>query len=179
MESRSFCGVPLLGVLCLLFNADFPFIPIQITLIDAVIEAFPAFFMSFEKNDKKCEKSFLQAAISSALPNGIAVFVCCAIILVLSRYLGIESAQGSLLMYLSVGFISLAGVIKASLPFNRLRGFLALSSVLGFICAVALFSNLLQLPQLSLMGAMILPIVTIIGLILAVCIKIPKKKTVY
>ena len=48
----------LLCIICLLFNADFPFIPIQITLIDAVIEAFPAFFMSFEKNDKSVIKAF-------------------------------------------------------------------------------------------------------------------------
>ncbi len=79
-------------------------------------------------------------------------------------------------MYLSVGFISLAGVVKASLPFNLLRGFLAVSSVLGFVCAVILFSNLLQLPHLSLMGAIILLAVTVIGLILAVCIKIPQTK---
>lgn len=82
-----------------------------------------------------------------------------------------------LLMYLSVGFISLAGVIKARLPFNLLRGFLAVSSVLGFVCAVVLFSNLLQLPHLSLAGAMILPVVTVIGLILAVYIRVPRLKT--
>lgn len=167
----------LLCVLCLLFNADFPFIPIQITLIDAVIEAFPAFFMSFEKNDRKCENDFLQTAVSAALPNGIAVFVCCCILPILSNYLGIESSQSSLLMYLSVGFISLAGVIKASLPFNLLRGFLAVSSVLGFVCAVILFSKLLQLPQLSLMGAMVLPAVTVIGLVLTACL--PSGKQIY
>ena len=57
----------LLCILCLICNMDFPFIPIQITLIDAVIEAFPAFFMSFEKNDKKCDKSFLQSAAQRLL----------------------------------------------------------------------------------------------------------------
>ena len=48
----------LLCILCLIYNMDFPFIPIQITLIDAVIESFPAFFMSFEKNDKNVTKVF-------------------------------------------------------------------------------------------------------------------------
>lgn len=161
----------LLCILCLLFNTGFPFIPIQITLIDAVIEAFPAFFMSFEKNDKKCAGGFLQTAISSALPNGIAVFICCAALLVISRYTGLESSQSSLLMYISVGVISLAGVIKASLPFNLLRGSLAISSVLGFICAVILFSQLLQLPHLSFMGAMLLPVITIPGLVISFCIR--------
>lgn len=162
----------LLCVLCLLFNAEFPFIPIQITLIDTVIEALPAFFMSFEKNDTICAKGFLQTAVNRALPNGIAVFVCCAILLILSKYLGMERSQSSLLMYLTVGFISLAGVVKASLPFNLLRGFLSALSVAGFVCAVALFSDFLQLPPLSAAGLVILPIITMIGLVLAVRIKI-------
>lgn len=52
----------LLSLLCLLLNTDFPFIPIQITLIDAVIEAFPAFFMSFERNDRRVKGTFLDSA---------------------------------------------------------------------------------------------------------------------
>ena len=166
----------LLCILCLAFNVDFPFIPIQITLIDAVIEAFPAFFMSFERNDQKCADSFLQTAVRAALPNGIAVFVCCAVLFVISNRIGLDRAQSSLLMYISVGFISLAGVIKASLPFNLLRGFLAIASVLGFVGAVVIFSGLLQLPHLSAMGAMVLPDVISLGLILALCIKIPKSR---
>ncbi len=161
----------LLCILCLCFNTDFPFIPIQITLIDAVIEAFPAFFMSFEKNEQKCGKSFLRTAVSAALPNGIAVFVCCAILLVIQKYAQIDHAQSVLLMYLSVGFISLAGVAKARLPFNLLRGTLLVLSVFGFVCALLLFSNLLQLPHLSWMGAMMLPAITVFGLVLSVCIK--------
>lgn len=169
----------LLCILCLLFNTNFPFIPIQITLIDAVIEAFPAFFMSFEKNDRKCEKSFLQTAVRNALPNGISVFVCCTLLLTISKYLRIDINQRSLLMYLSVGFISLVGVIKASMPFNKIRLFLAASSCIGFVCAIALFSNLLQLPHLSGIGAAVLPAITIIGIALALCIKIPKSKAEY
>ena len=37
----------LLCVLCLLTNTPFPFVPIQITLIDLVIEGYPSFFLSF------------------------------------------------------------------------------------------------------------------------------------
>lgn len=166
----------LLCMLCLFLNADFPFIPIQITLIDTVIEAFPAFFMSFEKNDHKPSGSFLKTAIRAALPNGIAVSVCCAVLLIAGGPIGLDAAQSSLLMYLSVGFISLAGVIKASLPFNMFRGSLALASVLGFVCAVILFSGLLQLPPISHTGALILPVIVSLGLILAVCIKIPQWK---
>ena len=155
-----------------MLNEDFPFIPIQITLIDAAIEAFPAFFMSFEKNDKKCEGSFLQTAVKEALPNGIAVFLCCAALSVLSGFIGLEKEQSTLLMYLSVGIISLAGVVKASLPLNLYRGMLALISAVGFVCAVILFSSFLQLAELSVLGAAVFPAVIIPGLIFAAVVKL-------
>ena len=165
----------LLCILCLLFNSDFPFIPIQITLIDAVIEGFPAFFMSFEKNDEKCEKDFLTAAIRRAFPNGVAVFACCVIIFGAIRFMGFDSAQGSLIMYLAVGFISLAGVIKASLPLNWFRGLLTLMSGVGFVCAVIVFDEFLQLPSISRIGAVALVIVTAVGILIARYVKIPKE----
>ena len=162
----------LLCILCLLLNEDFPFIPIQITLIDAAIETFPAFFMSFEENDKKCEGSFLQTAVKEALPNGIAVFLCCAVLSVLSGFIGLEKEQSTLLMYLSVGIISLAGVVKASLPLNLYRGMLALISAVGFVCAVILFSSFLQLAELSVPSAAVFPAVIIPGLIFAAVVKL-------
>ena len=166
----------LLCILCLLFNADFPFIPIQITLIDAVIEAFPAFLMSFEKNDKKVDNSFLHSALKSALPNSIAIFLCCTALFFAAPYLGLEAAQTSLIMYLTVGFVSLAGVVKASLPFNLFRGFLAGTSIIGFILAVLLFSSFLQLPQLSAAGAAVLPFVVIPGIAISVFFRLPELK---
>ncbi len=166
----------LICALCLVFNSDFPFIPIQITLIDAVIEAFPAFLMSFERNDKKVEGSFLNSAVRSALPNGIAIFVCCLLLFVSASHFGLDSSQISLLLYLSVGFISLAGVIKASLPLNLFHGFLVSASIIGFIAAISLFSTLLQLPKLSANGATILPFVMAIGLGITAFVKVPKLK---
>ena len=163
----------LLSVLCLLLNTDFPFIPIQITLIDAVIEAFPAFFMSFEHNDHKVEGSFLSSAIRSALPNSISIFLGCIAIFLAAPHLGLNHAQMNLIMYLTVGIVSLAGVIKASLPFNLLHVFLSAASVIGFFCAVLLFAPLLQLPALAVSGAALLPFVAIPCILLSIMMEIP------
>ena len=166
----------LLSVLCLLLNADFPFIPIQITLIDAVIEAFPAFFLSFERNNRKVEGTFLGSALRAALPNGIAISLCCLAVFLAAPLLGLSQAQMNLIMYLTVGIVSLAGVVKANLPFNRLHVLLTAVSVLGFFCAVALFAPLLQLPKLVAQGAWLLLLVALPGLLLAVLFRVPTKK---
>ncbi len=170
----------LLSVLCLLMNMDFPFIPIQITLIDAMIEAFPAFFMSFERNDRKVEGTFLDSAFRAALPNSLAIFLGCIAVFFAAPYLCLTQEQMNLVMYLTVGIVSLAGVVKASLPMNVLHGFLSSVSILGFFCSVILFAPLLQLPQLALGGAMLLPIVAIPCILIAVLVKIPvSEKTLH
>lgn len=163
----------LLSILCLLMNTDFPFIPIQITLIDAVIEAFPAFFMSFERNDRKVEGSFLGNALRAALPNSLAIVLCCIAVFLAAPQFGIDHAQMNLILYLTVGIVSLAGVVKASLPFNLLHGFLSISSVLGFFCAVLLFSPLLQLPRLAVSSTALFIAVALLGILLAVFLKFP------
>lgn len=131
---------------CVIFNLPFPFIPIQITLIDLVIEGFPSFFMSLERNDKPVRSKFLPSAIGAALPNAVAVTVCCIVLTMAGSSLGIEQSQIGLVTYLTLGAISVMGVVKASLPFNWLRGGLCTVSALGYVGAVAILPNLFKLP---------------------------------
>lgn len=131
---------------CVIFNLPFPFIPIQITLIDLVIEGFPSFFMSLERNDKPVRSKFLPSAIGAALPNAVAVTVCCIVLTMAGSSLGIEQSQTGLVTYLTLGAVSVMGVVKASLPFNWLRGGLCAVSALGYAGAVAILPNLFKLP---------------------------------
>lgn len=167
----------LLCLLCLATNTDFPFIPIQITLIDAVIEAFPAFIMSFEPNDRRVRGSFLRSAVGAALPFGLAVFACCLVLPPIASRLGLGAAQLSLIRFLCVGFISLGAVLRASMPPTPFHVFLCAASVLGFICAVALFSPLLGLPALASGSRILIPFAVLPGIVLSTIsgIRLPER----
>ena len=51
----------------------FPFIPIQITMIDQFVEGFPPFVLTFERNIKPVEANFLRRSMLRALPSALMV----------------------------------------------------------------------------------------------------------
>lgn len=131
----------LLCFICLLTNTPFPFIPIQITLIDLMIEGYPAFFASFEPNAKKVDTRFLPEAIRRAAPNALA-FTCCFVIYLVLYAFGIlgetgENTQANAILYLLIGTIGIMGVWKMCMPWNKLRAFLSISTTVFFYGAIA------------------------------------------
>lgn len=141
----------LLSVVCLILNIPFPFVPIQITLIDFIIEGYPAFFMSFEPDGRKVTGRFLPSVMRRAVPNAVSILICFLVLLALSWVMPISTAQFHVLLYLLVGTVGIQAVFKASWPFNKLRIFLCTTMAIGFYAAVILFHSILQvaLPEAS------------------------------
>lgn len=131
----------ILCLICLLTNSPFPFVPIQITLIDVIIEGYPSFFASFEPNGRKVTDKFLPEAIRRAAPNAIAIGVCFCAYLIMQA-LGIfgasaENTQANALLFLLIGTMGIVGVFKMCYPFNKLRAFLFASTTVCFYAAIA------------------------------------------
>lgn len=134
----------LLSLVCLLLNIPFPFMPIQITLIDLIIEGYPAFFISFEPDNRRITGRFLPSVLRRAFPNAVSILICFVVLLALSWVMPIPTAQFDLLLYLLVGTVGIQAVFKASWPLNRLRTFLCCTMTAGFYLAVFLFHSMLQ-----------------------------------
>lgn len=137
----------LLSIVCLFLNIPFPLMPIQITLIDLIIEGYPAFFMSFEPDGEKISGNFLPSVMQRALPNAISILLCFFLWLALSWTVPIPAEQMNTLFYLFyllVGTVGIQAVFKASHPFNKLRIFLCTTMTVGFYLAVVLFHTILE-----------------------------------
>lgn len=134
----------LLSLVCLVLNIPFPFIPIQITLIDLIIEGYPAFFISFEHDNRRITGRFLPSVLRRAFPNAVSILICFVVLLALAWVMPIPTAQFDLLLYLLVGTVGIQAVFKASWPLNRLRTFLCCTMTAGFYLAVFLFHSMLQ-----------------------------------
>ena len=134
----------LLSIVCIFLNIPFPFLPIQITWIDLIIEGYPAFFMSFEPDGRKISGKFLPSVMQRALPNGFSILVCFMLCLALSRALHFPREQINTLFYLLVGTVGIQAVFKASWPLNKLRLFLCITMTVGFYAAILLFHTILH-----------------------------------
>lgn len=134
----------LLAAACIFLNLPFPFVPIQITLIDLVIEEYPAFFTSFEPDGRKVTGRFLPTVLRRALPNALSILVCFVLLLVISPLFPLPAGQYAALFYLLVGTVGIQAVLKSSWPFDKLRVFLCATMTAGFYTAVFLFHHLLQ-----------------------------------
>lgn len=160
----------LLSLVCILTSSAFPFLPIQITLIDLAIEGYPSFFLSFEENKAPIKGRYLPTVLLNALPNALLVLVnYFAIRFLQTDYGWSQFDTTTLLYYLLIG-ISCIAVIRACLPLNPLRLFLAITTTVGIYVAAMLFHGLLEVGFLTavtlpyFLGMMALNICLYVGL---------------
>ena len=139
----------ILSLFNIVTNTAFPFIPIQITLIDLIIEGYTSFFLSFKENSKSIRGTFLRTVIKNALPYALAIIVSIVIITFTRQGLNLSPEESETAMYLAIGGISVFAVIEACRPFTKISTFLCTTTALGYLFAVFLFKNLLHLTPIT------------------------------
>ena len=127
----------------------FPFIPIQITLIDQFVEGFPPFVLTFERNIKPVEKHFLKRSLHLALPNALMVVFSILFVRLWGAHHGWSSLDMSTLSYYLLGSIGFLSVIRACLPLNIWRGLLIIFSVCGFYLSAFYLKGLIEIGTLT------------------------------
>ncbi|HIT00538.1 MAG TPA: HAD-IC family P-type ATPase [Candidatus Faecaligallichristensenella faecipullorum] len=162
----------LVSLFCLLTNQAFPFIPIQITLIDACIEAYPSFLTIFESDTRRIKERFLPTAIAHAAPFAIAMTI---IIALTSFETALPAREQQTVMYAYLVLISMAAVVKSCIPFSPLRAGICVTMALGTLGALALFPSLFEVTALS--GGMISRILigTVLSLILVAVLDVLRR----
>ena len=127
----------------------FPFIPIQITLIDQFVEGLPPFVLTFERNIKPVEPDFLKKAIFKALPSGLMVVFSVLFVNIFGGLHGWSQIEISTLLYYLLGSIGFLSVIRACLPLNLWRILLILWSLIGFFGTAVLLQKYIEIATLT------------------------------
>lgn len=159
----------LLTIFCLVANLPFPFIPIQITLIDAAMEAWPSFLTILESDTRKIRGSFLTKALANALPFALVIT---SMLLFVHGFFPLAAAEAQTVMYLLLMLTTMAAVVKSCVPFNRLRIFICLTMAAGAFGGLLLLPGLFQVVALTpAMLASFLTVAAMGGVLLTVFLK--------
>lgn len=156
----------LLSIFCVLTNTPFPFIPLQITLIDLLIEAMPSFLTIFESDTRKITGHFLPKVFSKATGNAVSVVILFIFIMLFGSNLGLDHLESVTLMYYVLVIISMIAVIRSCYPFTKLRILICLMMVFGFIFAILFFSDILDLASVSLNIVLMGLVLSAIGVVI-------------
>ena len=175
----------ILAIICilsaLLFDKNllliFPFIPIQVTLIDQFVEGFPPFVLTFEKNIQPVEKDFIKKSLLMALPSALMVVFSVIFVRIWGSLNGWIPQEVSTVSYYLLGSIGMLSVIRACLPLNFWRTLLIIWSISAFIVTAILFRPLIEIGVLSERAFELYAILMIIFAIIFIVVEWLKKRS--
>lgn len=133
----------LISVLCIILNHEYPFYPIQLSLISAICVGIPSFFLAIEPNYKKVKKGFLVKVFRNALPSGICVFINVFFLMMISYIFSIDFDVLRIVVVSTTGFLSLRLLYNISQPLSVLRKILVYSCFITFYALLIVFNKFL------------------------------------
>jgi len=134
----------LLSLLSIALGYEYPFYPIQLSLISAICVGIPSFFLALEPNYTKVEKGFILKVFRNALPNGITVVLNIFIIIMFCEIFNQSFEDYRLVVVSLTGFITLRLLYTICKPLNLWR------NILLIFCTISFFELLILLPDLFL-----------------------------
>ena len=146
----------LLSVLTLILPLQYPFQPIQLTILSSLTIGIPGFFLALEANHERVKGDFLRTVLKKAAPGGVAV----AVSAILASALGIfDLSQNncSTVAVLAAGIIGLTELGMICWPFTWMRAGVLAAMSAGFALCVLRFENVFfltvhQMPQTGWLG---------------------------
>lgn len=136
----------LLSLLSIILSYEYPFYPIQLSLISTICVGLPSFFLALEPNYTKVGKDFIAKVFKNALPNGITVVLNIFIVIMFCSIFKQNFEDYRLVIVSLTGFITLRLLYTICKPLNLWR------KTLLVFCTISFFELLILLPDLFLVS---------------------------
>lgn len=125
---------------------QYPFVPIQMTLISAFTIGIPSFVLALEPNKDRVRGRFLLNCVVHSIPGAICAVVSIVTVTVVgNEVLSLSYGQVSTLCVLLVAVLGIMLVIRLSMPYTPLRWALLVVVVGGTVLGVTVFGWLFDI----------------------------------
>lgn len=127
----------ILAVLFLFLPVTYPYVPIQLTMINALTIGAPSFILALEPNRERIKGRFIYNVICRSIPGAFTVVV--GVVLMQLGYLfGLDFNTVSTMTAVYTGVAELAVLFWVCKPFNALRIALYTVMSLGFVLGITI-----------------------------------------
>ena len=138
-----------LSLLTLVCLKNYPFKPIQLTLISALATGIPSFILTLEPNGNIVKGNFLRNVISKALPGAICVICSVIGVSILGHFVYISPNEYSTMCTILAGVNALMVLTRVCVPMTMLRKILVTIMSVIFAVSIILCKNFFYIVHLQ------------------------------
>ena len=138
------------AILFIFLHFDYPFQPIQLTLISALTIGAPSFILALEPNKERIKGKYIVNVIRKSIPGALTMVLNIVALAVLCSFIPFNDTEISTLAVMITGFAGLLVLFKVSLPFNWIRCALFCTMLGAFIFAIFILKDLFSLATITL-----------------------------
>ncbi len=135
----------LLSVIFILLGRNYPFVPIQLTLISTAAIGIPSFFLAIEQTETVSSHGFLRHVLRISLPAALTMVLNMLLIQLLSSHLGLDTGVTSTYNLIVASIISMMVLVMVCSPMNKLRSIICNACSISFIVCIVLWPNLFSI----------------------------------
>jgi cation-transporting P-type ATPase E len=128
----------ILAVLFVLIPIKYPFIPIEMSLLNFVCIGFPGVILALETNTSRIKNQFLSNVKKYSIPIGIAISIAILVFSIIATNLNLTQSQMSLISAIIVFVIDFFLIYRISRPLNKFRALLLGVILTIFILAISI-----------------------------------------
>lgn len=153
----------LLAIVFVFLNRDYPFVPIQLTLIGALTIGIPSFILAMEPNANRVKGRFLMNVLRMAIPGGVLAFGNIMLGQAFGWITNCTKMEISTLAVCGLAIAAYIELVKLCRPFNMLRRTLCIGITVIFIAASTIFNSFFNFSYLKLNQFIFLLIVVLVS----------------
>ncbi len=156
----------LLAVSFIFIKAQYPFEPIQMSLISAFTIGIPSFVLALEPNNERVTGRFLKNVISKAIPAAVTIVLNIYLSLLAGRVFSLPYAEISTLAVVLTAVTEFMLICRISTPFTKIRAALFIFITAGFTFFVLAFKDLFSIAALNIRLMLIFAILAVIAFLI-------------
>lgn len=166
----------LLSLIFILLQRDYPYTPLQLSLIATTCIGIPSFFLTLEKQDKVSASGFLKHVLTISVPAAITMAVTIVVVQIISILFHFSPEMTYLFSLVSGEMVALCVLVLVCIPLNTYRKTILLGCISIFLFCLLVLPDFFGIHSIFTWWALLfIPMAAFILLCLAAAARLTRR----